>query len=104
MIEAMKMQNELRAPRAGRIERVYMAEGRGVETGARLLRTGVSGVRGTRFWVWGSRCLFPRTQNLASRTRPLPLIGWNAAGLHDFFRQVINHLGRGCEAFRCKPP
>ena len=34
----MKMQNELRAPRAGRVERVYMAEGRGVEAGARLLR------------------------------------------------------------------
>ena len=40
VIEAMKMQNELRAPRAGRIERVYVAEGRGVETGARLLRIG----------------------------------------------------------------
>jgi biotin carboxyl carrier protein len=40
VIEAMKMQNELRAPRAGRVERVYMAEGRGVETGARLLRLG----------------------------------------------------------------
>jgi biotin carboxyl carrier protein len=38
VIEAMKMQNELRAPRAGRVERVYMAEGRGVESGARLLR------------------------------------------------------------------
>ena len=38
VIEAMKMQNELRAPRAGRVERVYMAEGQGVETGARLLR------------------------------------------------------------------
>ncbi len=38
VIEAMKMQNELRAPRAGRIERVYMEEGRGVESGARLLR------------------------------------------------------------------
>jgi biotin carboxyl carrier protein len=38
VIEAMKMQNELRAPRAGRVERVYVAEGRGVETGARLLR------------------------------------------------------------------
>jgi len=38
VIEAMKMQNELRAPRAGRIERVYMEEGRGVETGARLVR------------------------------------------------------------------
>jgi biotin carboxyl carrier protein len=38
VIEAMKMQNELRAPRAGRVERVYMAEGRGVESGARLMR------------------------------------------------------------------
>jgi multidrug efflux pump subunit AcrA (membrane-fusion protein) len=38
VIEAMKMQNELRAPRAGRVERVYMAEGRGVESGARLVR------------------------------------------------------------------
>ena len=38
VIEAMKMQNELRAPRAGRINRVYMEEGRGVESGARLLR------------------------------------------------------------------
>jgi biotin carboxyl carrier protein len=37
VIEAMKMQNELRAPRAGRVERVYMGEGRGVESGARLL-------------------------------------------------------------------
>jgi hypothetical protein len=40
VIEAMKMQNELRAPRAGRVERVYMAEGRGVEAGARLIRIG----------------------------------------------------------------
>lgn len=40
VIEAMKMQNELRAPRAGRVERVYMEEGRGVESGARLLRLG----------------------------------------------------------------
>ena len=38
VMEAMKMQNELRAPRAGRIERVYMEEGRGVESGARLVR------------------------------------------------------------------
>jgi pyruvate carboxylase subunit B len=38
VIEAMKMQNELRAPRAGRVERVYLAEGRGVEAGARLVR------------------------------------------------------------------
>jgi biotin carboxyl carrier protein len=38
VIEAMKMQNELRAPRAGRVERVYTAEGQGVEAGTRLLR------------------------------------------------------------------
>ena len=38
VIEAMKMQNELRALRAGRIERVYVAEGQGVESGARLAR------------------------------------------------------------------
>ena len=38
VIEAMKMQNELRSPRAGRVDRVYMAEGRGVEAGARLIR------------------------------------------------------------------
>jgi len=38
VIEAMKMQNELRAPRAGRVERVYVAEGQGVESGARLMR------------------------------------------------------------------
>jgi biotin carboxyl carrier protein len=40
VIEAMKMQNELRAPRSGRVERIYAAEGMGVETGARLLRLG----------------------------------------------------------------
>ena len=38
VIEAMKMQNELRAPRVGRVERVYLAEGQGVAAGARLLR------------------------------------------------------------------
>jgi biotin carboxyl carrier protein len=38
VIEAMKMQNELRAPRAGRVEEVYVEEGKGVETGTRLLR------------------------------------------------------------------
>jgi biotin carboxyl carrier protein len=38
LIEAMKMQNELRAPRAGRIDRVYVEEGRGVEAGTRLVR------------------------------------------------------------------
>jgi biotin carboxyl carrier protein len=38
VIEAMKMQNELRAPRAGRVKQIYVTEGRGVETGVRLLR------------------------------------------------------------------
>lgn len=38
VIEAMKMQNELRAPRRGRVERIYVSEGAGVETGAKLLR------------------------------------------------------------------
>ena len=38
VIEAMKMQNELRAPRGGRVERIYVGEGLGVETGAPLLR------------------------------------------------------------------
>ena len=36
--EAMKMQNELRAPRAGRVEHIYAVEGSGVETGAPLVR------------------------------------------------------------------
>jgi biotin carboxyl carrier protein len=38
VIEAMKMQNEIRAPRAGRVEKIYAAEGEGVETGAKLVR------------------------------------------------------------------
>jgi len=38
VIEAMKMQNELRAPRAGRVERVYVKEQSGVETGFKLVR------------------------------------------------------------------
>jgi biotin carboxyl carrier protein len=38
VIEAMKMQNEIRAPRAGRVERVYAQEETGVEAGFRLLR------------------------------------------------------------------
>jgi biotin carboxyl carrier protein len=38
VIEAMKMQNELRAPRDGRVECISTSEGRGVEAGARLLR------------------------------------------------------------------
>ena len=38
VIEAMKMQNEIRAPRAGRVERIYAQGGTGVEAGFRLLR------------------------------------------------------------------
>ncbi len=38
VIEAMKMQNELRAHRQGLIERVYVREGDGVEAGAKLAR------------------------------------------------------------------
>jgi len=38
VIEAMKMQNEPRAPRAGRVESVYVSKGMGVETGFKLLR------------------------------------------------------------------
>jgi len=38
VIEAMKMQNVIRAPRAGRVERIYAQEGTGVETGFRVLR------------------------------------------------------------------
>lgn len=38
VIEAMKMQNELRAPRPGRVEKIYTSEGLGVETGSKLLR------------------------------------------------------------------
>ena len=38
VIEAMKMQNEIRAHRAGRVERIYAQEGTGVEAGFRLLR------------------------------------------------------------------
>jgi biotin carboxyl carrier protein len=38
VIEAMKMQNELRAPRAGRVERVYVKEQAGVEAGFKLIR------------------------------------------------------------------
>jgi len=37
-IEAMKMQNEVRAPRAGRITEVVVAAGQTVSTGAALLR------------------------------------------------------------------
>lgn len=38
VIEAMKMQNELRSPRAGRVEKIYVQAGAGVESGARLIR------------------------------------------------------------------
>ena len=38
VMEAMKMQNELRAPRAGCVARIDAAEGVGVETGSPLLR------------------------------------------------------------------
>lgn len=38
VVEAMKMQNELRAPRAGRVEKIYVQEGIGVEAGSKLLR------------------------------------------------------------------
>ena len=38
VIEAMKMQNEIRAPRAGRVERIYAQAGTGVEAGFRLIR------------------------------------------------------------------
>jgi acetyl/propionyl-CoA carboxylase alpha subunit len=37
-IEAMKMQNEVRAPRAGRVSEVSVASGQAVATGATLLR------------------------------------------------------------------
>jgi glutaconyl-CoA/methylmalonyl-CoA decarboxylase subunit gamma len=40
VIEAMKMQNEVRATRRGRVEAIYVREGDGVETGSRLLRLG----------------------------------------------------------------
>jgi biotin carboxyl carrier protein len=38
VIEAMKMQNEVRATRAGCVERIYVREGEGVEAGSRLAR------------------------------------------------------------------
>ncbi len=37
VIEAMKMENELRAPRAGRVREVRVSEGQAVETGAMLV-------------------------------------------------------------------
>ena len=38
VMEAMKMQNELRAPRPGRVEKIYVSEDLGVEAGFKLLR------------------------------------------------------------------
>ena len=38
VIEAMKMQNEIRASRSGRVEKIYVSEGAGVETGFKLVR------------------------------------------------------------------
>jgi biotin carboxyl carrier protein len=38
VIEAMKMQNELRAPRAGRVVELHVREGVGIEAGSRLLK------------------------------------------------------------------
>lgn len=38
VMEAMKMQNEIKAHRAGKVEKIYVVEGVGVETGARLIR------------------------------------------------------------------
>lgn len=38
VIEAMKMQNELRAPRAGRVTELHVREGVGIEAGSRLLK------------------------------------------------------------------
>ena len=37
VMEAMKMENELRAPRAGRVREVRVSEGQAVETGAMLV-------------------------------------------------------------------
>jgi biotin carboxyl carrier protein len=37
VIEAMKMENELRAPRAGRVREIHVSEGQAVETGALLV-------------------------------------------------------------------
>jgi biotin carboxyl carrier protein len=40
VVEAMKMENELRAPRAGRVVRVTVSEGQAVEAGALLMVVG----------------------------------------------------------------
>ena len=40
VIEAMKMENELRSPRPGRVQEVAVREGQAVEAGALLLVVG----------------------------------------------------------------
>ena len=40
VVEAMKMENELRSPRAGRVEEVAVSPGQTVESGARLVVVG----------------------------------------------------------------
>jgi biotin carboxyl carrier protein len=37
VVEAMKMQNEIRAPKAGRIERIFIREGQAVAAGEVLV-------------------------------------------------------------------
>lgn len=37
ILEAMKMQNELAAPRSGRVQRIHVAEGEAVASGAKLV-------------------------------------------------------------------
>jgi pyruvate carboxylase subunit B len=43
ILEAMKMENEVRAPGAGRVERVHVAPGTAVEKGARLVTLAAPG-------------------------------------------------------------
>lgn len=38
VVEAMKMENEIKSPADGRVVEIYVAEGSAVETGAKLLR------------------------------------------------------------------
>jgi len=40
ILESMKMQNELKAPRSGRVEQVLIAQGQTVEKGALLVTIG----------------------------------------------------------------
>ena len=40
VVEAMKMENELRAPRAGRVEKVHVTEGQPVEAQQPLVTLG----------------------------------------------------------------